>query len=438
MISAPLIEDYHPERPLLWVRGQAVSQSRFLAAAMALAARLPDDAREVLPLPASRALFLLAFCAALLRGKPCLLPPVGHAATLARLRETHPQAMAIADDASLCTRPDDLLLDERFDGGDWDGAVPQVPLDRLAAIAFTSGSTGAPQPQAKSWAMLIATAGRASARFGRGVHIAATVPPQHMYGLETTVMMALVAGCAIDAGQPFFAEDIRASLAALPAPRMLVTTPVHLRMLVAARPRLPPLALLLSATAPLALALAEAAEQQFAAPVFEIYGCTEAGSLATRRATRDPLWRLYPGLTLTTRADGVWLAADYLQERRLADAIEPLDGERFRLLGRGGEVVKVAGKRLDLGELLQALLAVPGVEDAAVLMPDDDGGSDALTLRPAALVVAPALSEAAILGALARKLDPVFLPRPLKKVAALPRNAVGKLPRAALLELLDG
>jgi acyl-coenzyme A synthetase/AMP-(fatty) acid ligase len=56
----------------------------------------------------------------------------------------------------------------------------------------------------------------------------------------------------------------------------------------------------------------------------------------------------------------------------------------------------------------------------------------------AALVVAPELEEAAVLAALREVVDPVYLPRPLKRVAALPRNATGKLPRAALLEALRG
>jgi acyl-coenzyme A synthetase/AMP-(fatty) acid ligase len=60
-------------------------------------------------------------------------------------------------------------------------------------------------------------------------------------------------------------------------------------------------------------------------------------------------------------------------------------------------------------------------------------------VRPiAALVVAPGLDAAAILDALRRDIDPVFLPRPLKLVDALPRGETGKLPRAALLESLAG
>ncbi len=42
------------------------------------------------------------------------------------------------------------------------------------------------------------------------------------------------------------------------------------------------------------------------------------------------------------------------------------------------------------------------------------------------------------MAALRRLIDPAFLPRPLVMVADLPRNAVGKLPRAAVLALLRG
>jgi acyl-coenzyme A synthetase/AMP-(fatty) acid ligase len=56
--------------------------------------------------------------------------------------------------------------------------------------------------------------------------------------------------------------------------------------------------------------------------------------------------------------------------------------------------------------------------------------------RLAALAVAPGVPAAAIMRALREKIDPAFLPRPLVLVAALPRNALGKLPREALLRLL--
>jgi acyl-coenzyme A synthetase/AMP-(fatty) acid ligase len=78
---------------------------------------------------------------------------------------------------------------------------------------------------------------------------------------------------------------------------------------------------------------------------------------------------------------------------------------------------------------------VPGVLDGVVFQLDanEAGG----VRRIAALAVAPGIDEAEILRALRRGIDPVFLPRPLKRVAALPRNETGKLPHAALVQLLQ-
>ena len=58
-------------------------------------------------------------------------------------------------------------------------------------------------------------------------------------------------------------------------------------------------------------------------------------------------------------------------------------------------------------------------------------------LRLAALVVAPGRRREDILESLRSRIDPVFLPRPLRLVEALPRNATGKLPRADILRLLQ-
>jgi acyl-coenzyme A synthetase/AMP-(fatty) acid ligase len=51
-------------------------------------------------------------------------------------------------------------------------------------------------------------------------------------------------------------------------------------------------------------------------------------------------------------------------------------------------------------------------------------------------VVAPGLASETIVAALRRRIDPVFLPRPLCLVDSLPRNETGKLPRAALDDLV--
>jgi acyl-coenzyme A synthetase/AMP-(fatty) acid ligase len=68
-------------------------------------------------------------------------------------------------------------------------------------------------------------------------------------------------------------------------------------------------------------------------------------------------------------------------------------------------------------------------------MPDETD-PDHIT-RLAACVVAPGMEAPHLLTALREYIDPVFLPRPLVFVDALPRNRTGKLPRAALQALFQ-
>ncbi|HZR34337.1 MAG TPA: AMP-binding protein [Nevskia sp.] len=431
MNGPPLIHGYRPAAPLLHGGGHALTQAAFLGQAARLARMLPP-ATQLLNLCDSRRNFLLGFAAALLRGQTSLLPPNQAEATLAGIRQRYPGSYVLAD----APAADAVAVPRDLAGPDWEGPPPAIAADLVAAIPFTSGSTGEPLPHAKTWGRLADHIDLLSRRLGfAGAYVVATVPPQHTYGLETTVLAALAGGAVTHAGRPFFPQDVRQALEQLPPPRLLVTTPVHLQALVQAGLALPPLAGIVSATAPLGAALAAAAEQALGAPVHEIYGSTETGAVATRRTCRGELWQPLPGVSLREEEQGAVAAAPHLAAAvRLADVIELQPDGRFRLLGRSGDLLKVAGKRMSLAELNHRLLAIPGVEDGVVFLPDPVDG--AAVLRPAALVVAPALAEAQILEALRRSVDPAFLPRPLRRVDRLPRNEVGKLPRARLLELL--
>jgi acyl-coenzyme A synthetase/AMP-(fatty) acid ligase len=80
------------------------------------------------------------------------------------------------------------------------------------------------------------------------------------------------------------------------------------------------------------------------------------------------------------------------------------------------------------------LNAIPGIQDGAFHMPDENINGE--VKRVVAFVVAPDLQATEITALLRHKIDPAFLPRPLYKVDRLPRNATGKLPQSALTELL--
>jgi acyl-coenzyme A synthetase/AMP-(fatty) acid ligase len=257
-----------------------------------------------------------------------------------------------------------------------------------------------------------------------------------MYGFESSVLMALSGAHALCAERPFYPADIAASLALVPRPRLLVSTPVHLRALVGAGVQLPPTDLMLSATAPLAQQLAFEVERRFGTRLLEIYGSTETGQIASRRPTEGAEWHLWPGVELTARADEVWAQGGHIEQpTRLCDHVEVKGDDRFLLHGRLADLVNIAGKRSSLAYLNHQLNSIPGVLDGAFFHCDEARAALTQVSRVAACVVAPTLDAARLLHALRERIDPVFLPRPLLFVARLPRNGTGKLPQEALRAL---
>jgi acyl-coenzyme A synthetase/AMP-(fatty) acid ligase len=207
-----------------------------------------------------------------------------------------------------------------------------------------------------------------------------------------------------------------------------------MRALLGSGEELPELAAVVSATAPLAPELAAACEEGWETKVLEIYGATEIGSIASRRTTAGETWTLYDGVAL--RAVGEETLVDVPGMPApvpLADAVEFRADGGFRLLGRRADMVKLGGKRASLGSLNRLLLQVPGVEYGVFVAPEDLDHNPAARLS--VYVVAPERTGAQVLAALRGQMDPVFLPRRVLRVPALPRNAMGKLTRAALDEL---
>ena len=255
-----------------------------------------------------------------------------------------------------------------------------------------------------------------------------------MYGLEASMMLPLQHGMAFQVKRPLFPEDVRSALADVPSPRMLVTTPLHIRACITAGVRLPPLECILSATAPLPHSLAKQAETMFQTRVYEMYGFTEAGAVATRRTVAENTWKVLDGVTLHQGSGGCSLQAPYLPGPiRFPDRVSLHGSQRFVLHGRGTDLVNIAGRRGSISDLNQKLSEIEGVQDGVFVLPDETGSA---VTRLTAFVVAPGKAVEHILSALRTVIDPVFLPRPLHLVPNLPRNDTGKLTREALIGLL--
>jgi acyl-coenzyme A synthetase/AMP-(fatty) acid ligase len=455
MQTFPLVFHASPDQTLAWRDGAPVSVRAFLADVRRVAAALPEGG-HVFNVCADRYRFTVSLCATLVSGRISLLPSTHTPEMVRALASFAPDAFCLHDsddcaiDLPRMRYPEAATPAEAADATDASAAdIPMIDGARVAAYVFTSGSTGAPVPHRKTWGFLVKNVRAAAARLGlldgTPATLVGTVPPQHMYGFESTVLLALLGGLAFSNRQPFYPVDIRAELATVPEPRVLVSSPIHLRALFANEAPLPRAALVLSATAPLSEKLALDAEARLDAPLMEIYGSTETGQIATRRTSRGAAWELFPDVTLTPRADEnsptgettMWASGGHVETPvPMGDALELIDGAFFLLHGRRADLINIAGKRTSLAYLNHQLNAIPGVVDGVFHMPDEADADDEPVRRLMALVVAPDLDAADLQRALRERIDAAFMPRPLLFFDSLPRNATGKLPREVLTQLV--
>lgn len=448
MAAVPLLSHRGPDEVVAFRGGRSVRVAEFLSDVRRVAASLPARSHLV-NFCIDRYRFAVGLGAALVRAQVSLLPPTQTPEMLAQMQKSYPGLYVLTDAPQSTHGIDQVLYPDPGGLPSAAGPVPEFAPEQVAAIVFTSGSTGHPTPHPKSWGALAHGAAGEAQRFGlcgagaahkptgksgtipAGPVLVGTVPPQHMFGLESTVLLALRNGLTLHAARPFYPADVRGALEEISGGRVLVTTPVHLRALLADSVQLPALELIVCATAPLSAEMAAQAEACFGAPLHEVYGFTEAGMVASRRTIDGPLWHTLPGVRLREEDETVWVHGGHVQaEVAFSDVVEVRDAETFVLRGRNADLVNVAGKRSSLAFLNHHLNSIEGVEDGVFLMPDE---TDAGVTRLTAFVVAPGLSRQALIEALRVRIDPVYLPRPLYFVESLPRNATGKLPREVLL-----
>ncbi len=363
------------------------------------------------------------------------MPPNRLAKTLEQLTIEYPDSYSL-NDSDLDKR--ELFRDssQSTQTREKHGVVPLVPTDQLCAIAFTSGSTGKPTPNLKYWKTLsTSSVGNAQLLLEnprKRINLVATVPPQHMWGFETSILLPLFANAAVCQLSPFYPQDIADALQSLPPPRALISSPAHLQVLLRSGVQLVQLDRMFSATAPMSKALAQQLEQQFRTHVLEVFGSSESGILARRQTATKARWRLSDLFEIEVIEDGVLIRAPHLpEELLLQDVIEMSGKNHFRWLGRHQDMVNIAGKRGSLADLNRRLLAIEELEDGVIFIPDNNSG------RLAALIVAPKLKPADIRRELKSEIDAVFLPRPIYMVPALPRQETGKLAHKDVMKLFE-
>jgi acyl-coenzyme A synthetase/AMP-(fatty) acid ligase len=437
MPTFPLITHPRADSIIAWRDGTPITAARFLSDVAQLCKQLPAG-MHMLNACHDRYRFTVGLAAALVSRKVSLLPSTQTPEMIHQMAQFAPDAFCLTDSQDCAIALPQLRFPALSAPSDSALPVPDIDSEQLVAYVFTSGSTGTPVPHRKTWGALVRNV-RSEAQLcgmndGRHHAVIGTVPPQHMYGFESTVLVVMQSANALVAGSSFYPADICSLIRSVPHPRALISTPVHMRSVISAGLDVPTVDLIMSATAPLSPSLAAELETCFQAPLLEIYGSTETGQIAVRNSARTQEWTLFPDVRLSQEGDATWACGGHVEQPTpMNDVIELIGANRFLLHGRTADLINIAGKRSSLAYLNLQLNAIPGVIDGAFFMPDEVS-LDGVT-RLSAFVVAPELTATSLMAALRERIDPIFLPRPLVFVEALPRNATGKLPREALKAL---
>jgi acyl-coenzyme A synthetase/AMP-(fatty) acid ligase len=423
----------------------AISRRQLLAHALALSQQLPENSYAI-NLCQSRYWFIVAYLAVIFRNQVNLLPANQSPKTIQNLLSAYPGSYCIVDSSDVASEAYHFAVSAAagFTGSDCfilpdeisplaSHLLPLIDTGRTISISFTSGSTGESKAIEKNWREFQRSAELALQQLNLNkltATLISTVPTQHMYGLETSLFWPLFSRLSIHDSRPFYPQDIQTSLASLPQPGVLISTPTHLKACNKTQIAWPAVKLLLSSTAPLSLALARHMEFRFNAPLYELFGSTETLSFASRRTAMSTNWQTYQSIRLTECNHHSWVSGGHLmQPVKLDDQLMLHDERSFSILGRSNDIIKIAGKRASLTELNLILNEIKGIEDG-LLFPLKTG-------RLAALVVSD-LAKKTILSELKQATDPAFLPRIIFYVSAIPRTAMGKLNQAELQNLIQG
>jgi len=385
--------------------------------------------------------------------------------------------LAEAAGATLATLGDDgrdgtLLagldaLPARFDD------VARAP-DDLAAILYTSGTTGRSKGAMLSHANLLSNARTLAAtwRFGPEDELLHALPIYHTHGLFVATNVSLFAGAAIRLLPRF---DLDALFAGMKSATVMMGVPTFYTRLLA-DPRLDRAAtagmrLFISGSAPLLAETHRAWRDATGHMILERYGMTETNMNTSNpydgerrpgtvglplagvsirvvdETNGTPLaagevgmievkgpnvfqgyWRMPDKTAAEFRPDGFFITGDL---GRIS-----VDGY-VEIVGRGKDLVITGGLNVYPKEVETEIDLLDGVEESAVIgLPHADFGEAVAAVvvrRPGATV-----SAAAILEALAGRLAKFKQPKAIFFADALPRNTMGKVQKNRLREAHAG
>ena len=341
---------------------------------------------------------------------------------------------------------------------------PLFPSEALAAMLYTSGTTGKPKGAMLTRANLFSSAETLVAAWAFTTHdvLIHALPIFHVHGLFVATNTILAAGASME----FLAKfDPDAVIDRFDRATCLMGVPTFYTRLLnhdrLTREAAAPMRMFISGSAPLLPETHKAFEARTGHIILERYGMTEtmmntsnpyvgprvAGTVgpalpgvSVRVADPDtgaPLgadeiggievkgpnvfagyWRNPEKTASEFRADGYFITGD----------LGKIDSNGYvHIIGRGKDLIISGGLNIYPKEVEEAIDAIPGVIESAVIgIPHPDFGETVV-----ALVVGTASPEA-IKSGISETIARFKQPRIVEIVDALPRNAMGKVQKATL------
>ncbi len=436
-----------PER--IWARTQQHTltiQTLAGAVAQTIQRLQHQPVKRALVYRSDKAAFVRDLLACAMLGIDVVLPHNGQPDSLqqaARDAQTDWMLCDLHDDDATPPSPVDMASTDSVDN-----SIPAFPrLQDIDITVFTSGSTGAPKAIAKPLSAYLLEAQMLETQWRdsfAGATFLASVSHQHVYGLMFAVLVPLTYSHPMWCDVITFEERLHYIAEQLDA-CVFIASPSLLRHL-HERQTLPTLRAVFSSGGPLSTAEAKHVERQLGAPCLRIFGSSETGAIAWQDSHHDD-WTTLPAVTVTAQHGVLQVDSPYAFERPFigSDRIQCIEtpateNQRFLLLGRVDDIVKIGEKRVALPALEQALEKQPHVVQARVVaLPSPrqalgavlvlDGAGNARQ-RQDAKAFYQALRQS-----LSRQFEAVTLPKYFRCVEALPQNAQGKVLRADLLAL---
>lgn len=369
-----------------------------------------------------------------------------------------------------------LTLDELFDRAR-DHPVQFATVtsqpDDLAAIVYTSGTTGRSKGAMLTHRNLASNALALVDAwcFTRGDVLLHALPIFHVHGLFVATHCALLSGSRMLWLPKFDAQEV---VSLLPRATVMMGVPTFYSRLIAepalSRERCASIRVFVSGSAPLLAETFDAFLSRTGHPILERYGMTEAGMITSNpldgARVGGTVGKPLPGVDLRIVGDtgeacvngaigavqirgpnvfaGYWRKAEKTCEEFTADGFfktgdigqwvtEGPGRGYLRLVGRAKDLIITGGLNVYPKEIEERIDQMDGVEESAVVgMPDPDFGESVT----AVIVGKPGhtLTEAAILGALKGEIASFKIPKRVYFAPELPRNAMGKVQKAALRE----